>query len=418
MNALHCDVLVIGGGAAGLAAAAAAGRAGAQVVLLERYGFWGGLATAAGVGTVCGLYLRDAASAKPVLAAAGFLAEFSARLASASGCGPRRLEQGLWVLPFLPWAFQRVAEAVVNEAKNVTPVLHATVADVSVEGARLSQVRALAWNEVLRVDPKWVVDCSGEATVAALAGGATEEGSADQAPALVFVMEDAERGLAEGRMLEVLRALRRAVDQGRLPAGCERLSLVPGSGPSRRVAFKINLPPGEPGQPGWSRVTAWERQARGLVDALQRFLIQNVPAFRQAHFSGAAAQLGVRTGRRIRGLATLGDEDVLGARKFASGIARGCWPMERWLDQPQPVIAFFEERDYYEIPIGCLRPAGLDNVLAAGRCLSATSGALASARVIGTALATGWAGGQAAAVQAGGKPLAEAVELIRRQMTE
>jgi hypothetical protein len=82
------------------------------------------------------------------------------------------------------------------------------------------------------------------------------------------------------------------------------------------------------------------------------------------------------------------------------------------------VIAFFEERDYYEIPIGCLRPAGLDNVLAAGRCLSATSGALASARVIGTALATGWAGGQAAAVQAGGKPLAEAVELIRRQMTE
>ena len=58
---ISCDVLVVGGGAAGVAAAVAAGRAGAKVVLLERYGFLGGLATAAQVGTICGLYLRDAA---------------------------------------------------------------------------------------------------------------------------------------------------------------------------------------------------------------------------------------------------------------------------------------------------------------------------------------------------------------------
>src|ERR1039457_1914473 len=58
-STISCEVLVIGGGAAGVAAATAAGRAGAQVVLLERYGFLGGLATAAQVGTVCGLYLRS-----------------------------------------------------------------------------------------------------------------------------------------------------------------------------------------------------------------------------------------------------------------------------------------------------------------------------------------------------------------------
>ena len=70
--AISCDVLVIGGGAAGVAAAAAAGSAGARVVLLERYGFLGGLATAGQVGTVCGLYLRDSAQSEPALVAGGF----------------------------------------------------------------------------------------------------------------------------------------------------------------------------------------------------------------------------------------------------------------------------------------------------------------------------------------------------------
>src|SRR5450755_3754651 len=61
---IACDVLVIGGGAAGVAAATAAGHAGARTVLLERYGFFGGLATTAQVGTICGLYLRDTTSAE------------------------------------------------------------------------------------------------------------------------------------------------------------------------------------------------------------------------------------------------------------------------------------------------------------------------------------------------------------------
>jgi hypothetical protein len=81
-------------------------------------------------------------------------------------------------------------------------------------------------------------------------------------------------------------------------------------------------------------------------------------------------------------------------------------------------MTFFDERDYYEISLDCLRPLELDNVLAAGRCLSAAAGAMTSARVIGTALATGWAAGTAAAFQAQGRPTEDAVETIRRQMNE
>ena len=105
---IACDVLVIGGGAAGVAAATAAGRAGARVVLLERYGFLGGLATAGQVGTVCGLYLRDHSHSQAMPVAGGFVGEFASRLQQAAAREPMRLDAGLWVLPFAAGAFAHV----------------------------------------------------------------------------------------------------------------------------------------------------------------------------------------------------------------------------------------------------------------------------------------------------------------------
>ncbi|MEK7676416.1 MAG: FAD-dependent oxidoreductase [Verrucomicrobiota bacterium] len=415
---LVCDVLVIGGGAAGVAAATAAGRLGTRVVLLERHGFLGGLATAAKVGTVCGLYLRDTAGAEATPVAGGFVNEFAARLERASGRGPVRLESGLWVLPYPPPAFARMADAVASESGNVTVVLHTTVADAQAEGSRLVQVRALAWNEPLIVMPGTVVDCSGEATGAALAGAEVENGAADQAPAVVFTLENVLPSLGERGVLEVRRELRRGIEMGRLPAVCERLSLVPGTGCDGQAIFKLNLVSGPPDSPAWQQVSAWEREARVLVDELHRFLIENTASCRNARLASMAPQLGIRSGRRIQGRTRLADDDVLGLRKSALGIARGCWPMERWGNSLRPEMTYFDERGYYEIPLDCLRPVGLDNVLAAGRCFSASAGAMSSARVIGTALATGWAAGTVAAFQALDRPVESAVETIREQMEQ
>jgi hypothetical protein len=415
---ISCDVLVVGGGAAGVAAAAAAGRAGARVVLLERYGFLGGAATAAQVGTVCGLYLRDTSGAEATPVAGGFVKEYASRLQRAAGSRPMRLDDGLWVLPFSPPAFARVADTVVGESRNVTVVLHATVAEAQVEGPRVVQVRALAWNEPLVIRPGTVVDCSGEATVTALVGAGVENGAADQVPALVFALEKVDPGLVERGLLEVRRELRRAVERGALPAACERLSLVPGAGGDDRLILKLNLAAADRGRPLWQQVTAWEREARALVDELQHFLVKNIASCRNARLASVAPQLGIRSGRRIQGRARLADEDVLATRKFSLGIARGCWPMERWGNRPQPKMVFFSERDYYEVPVDCLRPVELDNVLAAGRCLSAAAGAMTSARVIGTALATGWAAGTVAAFQALGRPPDDAVKMIREGMKQ
>ena len=137
---ISCDVLVIGGGAAGVAAATAAGRAGARVVLLEHYGFLGGLATAAQVGTVCGLYLRDSVNAQATPVAGRFVQEFAARLQRVAGRAPMQLDAGLWVLPFSIPAFAQVADALVNETGNVTLVLHATMTEAYAEGPRRGEI--------------------------------------------------------------------------------------------------------------------------------------------------------------------------------------------------------------------------------------------------------------------------------------
>jgi hypothetical protein len=350
--------------------------------------------------------------------AAGFAQEFASQLQQADGSQPIQLPAGLWVLPYSPPAFARVADAIVSASGKIAVILHATVAAARAESGRINEVRALAWNEPLVFAPKTVVDCTGEATSAALAGASVENGATDQAPALVFVLENVDPGLIQRGLIEVRRELRRGVESGALPALCERLSFVPGTGSNSRLALKLSLAAGSSDLPLWQQVTAWERQSRALVGQLQRFLIENVAACRNARLDSVAPQLGVRSGRRIRGRVRLADEDVLGGRKFNNGIARGGWPMERWGASPKPEMTFFAERDYYDIPLDCLRPVELDNAWVAGRCLSAAAGAMTSARVIGTALATGWAAGTAAAFQARGRPLDEAVAEIRRPMNQ
>ena len=152
---------------------------------------------------------------------------------------------------------------------------------------------------------------------------------------------------------------------------------------------------------------------------LARFLVANTAACRNARLGWVAPQLGIRSGRRIRGRATLTDKDVLGARKARTGdrawvLANGALGTAR----RHLKMLYFDEGHYYDISLDCLRPVELDNVLVAGRCFSAEAGAMSSARVIGTALATGWAAGTVAAFQAKGRPADEAVDLIRKQMDE
>lgn len=412
------DILVVGAGPAGIAAAISAARSGEYVTLIEREAFLGGTARACWVGTVCGLYLRDTRAAAPSLASGGFPREFAERLAAATQSAPIALPDGLFVLPCTPGDFERVAQNLIDETGSIKVLLRTTLHSLQTENGRVTQVHAHAPNGPLTFHPHCLVDATGEAAAAALAGAATMDGLCEQAPAAIFAFENAGPDFDPPRMLGLLRDLRRAVGQGLLPAGCERLSLVPAPPRASRLAFKLALPPFVPDEPAHLQVTRFERDAHAMIDAIQRYLIANCAALRHARFAGGAPRVGVRAGRRIAGQATLNETDVLTCRKFDDGIARGCWPIERWNGAARPMMTFHPEKDYYEIPLGCLCPRGVKGLFVAGRAISAEPAAIASARVIATALSTGWAAGKLAAAQAAGRAVEGAVEEIRMQMAE
>lgn len=413
MTLRECDVLVVGGGPAGIAASTAAGRHEADVVLIEKYGFLGGLAVAGASGCICGLYLgsRDEVAA---YAPGLFPAEWGGRLAKACNTQPVSLGNGLHVLPYDTWRFQLLAEAVVCETERVEPVFHSVVTSVVADGVRVVEVEAFAWNRLVRFRPRVVVDCTGEASVVALAGADCSDESDSQTAGSIISLAGVTIDLSErATRLSVLRQIAQATAEERLSEECGNLSFlsfVPSDG---LVHFKLGLP--ERFLADWNRLTRIEIYRRRVADELSQFLAREVHGFDNARVLSTSLQAGIRVGRRIIGRFTLKAADVLSCRKFHDGIACGSWPMELWRTAVRPEMTMLPEDDWYDIPIGCLQPQMLDNVLTAGRCISADAQALSSARVIGVCFATGWAAGTVAAFQAMGREQSAAVVLLRNE---
>ena len=419
---IRCDVLVVGGGSAGIAAAVSAARFGARVTLLEKYGLLGGLATTAQVGTLCGLPPDTLATGRS-FTGIPFVREWIDALAEASGTQITDVPGGLRVLPFDSWAFRCLADELVAGQSEVTPLLHATLTSATVgrvcrapgtgRPGGIIQARALIWNRLISLEAKAMVDCTGEATAIHLAEGKVVEDRAPQPPGVVFTVAGAEETLQElGARLSTLREIHRAATAGRLSPDCATASFVPGSLREGHVAIKLSLPHAPSNTP-WRQITEWEVRARRRVQELADFLRQELPAFHKARLGRMFTQVGPRTGRHAQGRATLSETDVLDCRKYEDGVAWGTWPVEVWGQEASPRLTRLPEGEYYEIPLGCLQAADCECVWMAGRCLSAAPQALASARVIGTAMSTGWAAGAAAAHQASGRPLADAIAFLR-----
>ena len=400
---VNYDVVVAGGGAAGLAAAVAAAGRGARTALVERYGFLGGMATAGMVSTICGLYRTcTAGPAEPLNE--GFVQAFAGRLMKAPGCGQPMRRGRTYVLPYTPFAFACLADEFASSVPPLDVYLHAYLAGIERSERAIETLHVTTWERRLQLAARTVVDTSGDAMVAWHAGAATETTPlADrQLPSLVFVLQhvDAE-ALQAGPRVALLRGLALAEQQGLLPKGSSNLMLGPSLQPGE-VICKLALSDIAQELPA-SRdfLTAAEQEGRRRARAVTEFL-RAVPAFARSFLSHTAAQVGVRESRRIIGRYQLTREDVLAGRKFEDGVARAGWPIELW--EGGRVGASYEylpDGETYDIPLRCLQARDVDNLFVAGRCMSATHEALGSARVIGTCLATGEAAGLEAARHAG-----------------
>jgi hypothetical protein len=400
---LSYDVVVVGGGAAGLAAAVAAAGDGARTALVERYGFLGGMATAGMVGTICGLYRTcTAGPAEPLNE--GFPHRFARRLMKAPGCGEPTRRGRTWVVPYTPFAFACLADEITASTPRLHVYLHAWLVGIDRGARTIEALHVATWERRLRLAARAVVDTSGDAVVAWHAGAATELTplSERQLPSLVFVLQQVDvEALQAGARVAVLRAVALGEQRGLLPKGSSNLTLGASRQPGE-VICKLALG-GIVEEPAADRdfLTAAEQEGRRRARAVTEFL-RTLPAFERAFLSHAAPQIGVRESRRVVGRYQLTREDVLAGRKFEDGVARAGWPIELWEDgRLGATYEYLPDGETYDIPRRCLEARDVDNLLVAGRSISASHEALGSARVIGTCLATGAAAGQAAARLAG-----------------
>ena len=406
---LTCDVLVVGGGAAGVAAAVTAARQGLRVTLVERYGFCGGGAVAGMSGTVCGLYeATDDRRGGPKQVVFGFADEFCRRLEDMGGLAPAVPYGKTWTRVHDPLVWREAADSFLTQA-GVTIVYHAVAMEALVEGGeRIEGLGIWTKQGLVEARAKIVVDASGDADVVAMAGLPSFIGDNGrvQNPTMIFRLlgVDTARFIAAygddtimpSRITELIQAKH---NQGEYALPRAKIWLFTTTRPGELMCncTRVVGPDGRELNPlFWRDFTDAEIAGRRQVREYARFFRDHLAGCENAFVNDTGVQVGVRQTRQMRGVSMLRNVDVLAGSKFADGIARSPWPIELHAGQ-KPKVEWLLN-DYYEVPYGCFVPERGENLLAAGRCLSAEHEAVASARVTAQCFSYGHAIGHAASL--------------------
>lgn len=393
--AAEVDLAVVGGGSAGCAAAVTGARMGLRTALVEEMPFLGGMSTGGSVGTYCGFFLKERDGRLAPLVG-GFPLELADALrARQHAYGPVPFRESA-ALPYVPWGVKLLLEERAAAEARLTVWLHAKVTHAAVEGGVLrgAAIHTRAGRVALRARV-WV-DATGDAELARQAGVATERADELQYPSTMFTMQHVDLSAALGALRELPKLLAEHFESEGLPR--KGGNLIPTGRPGEvlvalsRIAWRGRaLDAGDAAELTWG-----ELEGRRQVAQLADFLRRKVPGFADAFVADSAFRLGVRETRRVEGECRLAEEDVLGLRQFDDGIGRAAWPIERHVAGGETLWRFLEPGTWYTIPYRCLVARGIDNLLVAGRCISADPAAFASVRVIGPCMLEG----QAAAVAA------------------
>jgi hypothetical protein len=393
----HCDVLVVGGGPAGFCAAVAAAREGADVVLLERFGYLGGLSTGGLV-----FWIDRMTDWEGNLVVEGIGAEMMERCGPEATLGPPKEMWGSrdpvqasywgqrtsalrgvvqWSPTIDPEMMKLVSNDMVREAR-VTTLLHCWAVAAVKEGDEVNGVIFESKEGRKAILAPVVIDCTGDGDVFALAGAAFENdfdnegaharintsfrfGNVDMRRYLDFRMTQQE---------DHSRLMRMAVDSG--------INLRAHPTPYDSVALFMS-----PKMSGYSALnvadlTEVEFRSRDVMREGLYWFRQNVPGFERAWIMDSAPQIGTRHARRLAGTerVTLDAWRNDGSSETSIGLCPGMTP----------------EFPTLEIPYGSLVPARIEGMLAAGRNLSADPRSHAALREIPEC----WVMGQAAGVAA------------------
>lgn len=412
------DVLVVGGGPAGLIAALAAAEEGMRVGLLEARSFVGGNMT-------IGLPVLGFLGQKGNQIIDGLPQRFIDRLKAREAASEHRpcpLHMGITLVE--PEMVKTVGLEMLTEA-GVDVVFYSFVAGtvMNAAGDTIRGVVTESKSGRSAILARVVIDCTGDADVAHRAGVPTEKGDEHggmQPPTLMFCVAnvDTERlrtSLAnESRTYLtdfipaeyfgqnhqfIVVGLREQMTRARRERGLdipnERTIIITGL-KKGEVWINMTRVAGTDGTDARS-LTRGEITGRRQIDDIMAYLVAYVPGFEAAHFARTAPFLGIRETRRIVGRYVMNQQDVLGCRHFADAVAVASYPIDihRPGDQGCTLIWC---GDCYDIPYRALVPQGVENLLVAGRAISTTHEAMGATRVMATCMAMGEAAGRAAAI--------------------
>jgi hypothetical protein len=420
------EVAVLGGGPAGIAAAVAAARAGRRTLLIERYGFLGGMGTAAGVTNFCGLHANVHGEMHRVVQ--GVASDLLARIDRLDGLNKPHLILGkIFAQAYDTAAYKIAADDLLAEHK-VDILFHALGAGVAMQDetrVNVLFVETKAGRQAIRADI--FIDCSGDGDLAAWAGAPFEVGDSHGHmlyPSMMFRLNGIDPAKAGDAWRSIPQLMEQAEARGthKFP---RKAAIVR---PQRsQIEWRVNFT--QLKRDDGSAINGLEPDdlTRGEIDgrrqAAEAFqFLRTVPGFENSYIVDLPPQLGIRETRRVVGLYQLSGEDVLGCASFDDSIGVNGWPME--VHVAGDVIFKFppipESRGYNEMPYRMLVPEGVDNLLVAGRCASMTHDGQSAARVSGACFAMGEAAGTAAALALSGNtpPRDIAIEKLQEALKQ
>jgi hypothetical protein len=402
------DLLVVGGGAAGLATAVTGARAGLRVILLERYGFCGGAAVAGLSGTVCGLYAAsEDARRPPEQLVFGFAEEFVALLRSRGGITDPIRYGKTFTRVHDPLMWREAADHLLMQA-GVNVLYHTLVTATLCDGDKVEGVEAWTKQGRARVTAKLTIDASGDADVAAMAGCETFMGHDGevQNPTMIFRLAgvDVERfrarfgpdSILDDDVSQMIRNLHNSREYN-LPRAKVFLFPTPRSGELLCNCTRVIGRDGRELNPlRIEDLTEAEVEGRRQVREYARFFRDRLEGCENSFVNDTGVQVGVRQTRQVIGREMLINDAVVEGRKSPDAVARSAWPIELHTGEKPRLVWLCD--DYYDIPFGCFVPRMGEGLLVAGRCLSAEHEAMASARVTAQCFSYGQAVGMAAAM--------------------
>ncbi|MEH7224656.1 FAD-dependent oxidoreductase [Bacillus sp. JJ1566] len=415
---LEFDVVVAGGGPAGINAAIASGRAGAKTLLIERYGFLGGMST---VALVYPWMTFHTSSGKQVIR--GIAQEIVDRLMEQGG-SPGHLRDTVGftntLTPYHPEKYKLLALEMLEEA-GVEVLVHSFVDKVEVQENTISSINLTTKSGPITVSAKRFVDTTGDADIAYLSGAPCLKGRDSDHKTQPMTMKFRMRGVDLSKVKEEMKAnpsnfykktpigeldelpltgvqgFYKEWNESGVPINRDQVLFF--AGPEEdEVLVNCTRVQGLDGTDVFD-LSEGEKEGRKQVLMMAEFLQKKIPGFEKASISAVGTQIGIRETRRIDGQYALTIEDVVAGKKFDDTIALSGYPIDIHDPTGKGVQANDIEGDgSYGIPYRSLIPKKIENLLVAGRCISTTHEALATTRLTPSAMATGQAAGTAAAL--------------------